>query len=94
MEEQNTQQDNLTAIGQLFFGSVLAWITRGTELHFKVKGKPEEVQAFTNVAFASKKFQEEVANPSATIESVMQKLNTKNLAAVEYEKVTGQRWPL
>lgn len=84
----------LTPIGKLFFGGLIAWIANDAKLHFKVKGTPEQIQALTKAVFASKRFQEEMKKPGATIESVIEKLNTKNLTAKEFEEVTKHSWPL
>jgi len=84
----------LTQIGKLFFAGVLAWITRGAKLHFKIKGSPEQMQALTNAAFASKKYHDELANPQATVESIMEKINQKQQAAKAFEEATGTAWPI
>lgn len=84
----------LTPIGKLFFGGLLAWITKDAQFHFKIKGTPEQVQAMANAVFASKRFQETIAKPDATIEEVIEKLNQKNLSAKEFANATQHDWPL
>ena len=84
----------LTPIGKLFFGGLLAWITKDAQFHFKIKGTPEQVQAMANAVFASKKFQETIAKPGATIEEVIEELNKKNKTAKEFASIVGNDWPL
>lgn len=84
----------LTPIGKLFFGGLIAWIAKDAQFHFKIKGTPEQMQALTKAVFASKRFQEEIKKSDATIESVIEKLNLKNQTAKEFEELTGNQWPL
>jgi hypothetical protein len=85
----------LTPIGKLFFGGLLAWITKDAQFHFKIKGTPEQVQAMANAVFASKRFHDTITNdPSATIEKVIEELNKKNKTAKEFASTVGNDWPL
>lgn len=84
----------LTPLGKLFFGSLIAWISKGSAMPFSIEGPPEHMKALAKAAFASKNYQDELNKPEATIESVMQKLNEKNSAAKEYEQTTGYQFPL
>jgi len=85
---------NLTPMGKLFFGTLVAWIVNGSAMPFKVRGTPEQMKALTDAVFASKRLQEEMKKPDATIESVIEKLNVKNEAAKQFEAVTGYAFPL
>jgi len=88
------QQTEMNPISKMFFGNVLAWMTKGAPLHWKLRGKPQEIEAFIKVLKTSKRFQEELVNPGATIDSVMEALNQKNLARTEFKTTTGKDWPL
>lgn len=84
----------LTPVGKLFFGSLLAWMVKGGTLNWKVKGDPAKLQAMVKAIFASKRFQDELSKPGATIESCLEKLNLRNISSKEFEEITGISWPL
>jgi hypothetical protein len=84
-------QLNLT--GKLFFGACAAWLA-GKAVNTMIRGTEEEVDAVYNVMIASKKFQEELQKPDATVSSVMEKLGLKNATARQFEKILGVEWPL
>lgn len=82
----------LSAVGKLFFASVVAGILFGKRSPFKVRATPQQVKAMTNAIIASKAFQDEMKKTGATVDSVIQKLNLKHLTAAEFEKITGKPW--
>jgi hypothetical protein len=84
----------LTPIGKLFFGGLLAWITKDAQFHFKIKGTPEQVQAMANAVFASKRFSDAISKEGTTIEEIIEKLNEKNKTAKEFSTATNHEWPL
>lgn len=86
--------DNLTPVGKLFFTSLIGWINNGHKLSWKLKGSPEKMTAMAKVVLATKYYQEETKKPDATIDSIMLKLQEKNQAADDFQKITGKRWPL
>lgn len=83
----------INLLGKLFLTSVAAWVL-GRAVNLKIRGTPHEVQAVANAMMASRRFQEELNRPGATVESVMQKLNLKHASAREFERILGMRWPL
>ena len=83
----------LSATGKLFFASLVAYLS-GAKSAVKLKATPEQIKVLGDVVRASKEFQEEVKNPNATIESVIEKMREKNLKAAEFVKTTGFPWPL
>lgn len=84
----------LSAAGKLFFASLISWLTTGSKSPVKLKATPEQVEALKKVVVASKEFQEEVNNPMASIESVIDKMRKKNLAVAEFNQVTKRSYPL
>jgi hypothetical protein len=64
------------------------------KLPIKIKGTPQQIQAIIDTIKASVEFQQEINNPDATIESVIQKLNAKNNFKADFEAKTGFAWPL
>jgi hypothetical protein len=83
----------LSPIGKLFFASAIGWIF-GKKLNIKLRGNPQYVQAVTNAIIASKKFQDELKRPGATVSSVLDALNLKKEMAKQFEEITGKQWPL
>lgn len=82
---------NLT--GKLFLASLGAWMV-GKTVNTKIRGNSDEITAVSNALMASKKFQEELHRPGATVDSVIEKLHIKQMSAAEFERVLGVRWPL
>lgn len=82
---------NLT--GKIFLASLGAWLV-GKVINTKLRGSRDEIQAVTNALMASKRFQEELKRPGATVESVIEKMRIKQMSASEFERVLGVRWPL
>lgn len=83
----------LNVVGKIFFVAAAAWLL-DRAVNVKVKGTRQEIDAVANVMMSSKRFQDELARPGATVESVMEKLNLKNASAREFERVLNVKWPL
>lgn len=90
-ERLNELQLNL--LGKIFFTAVGAWLV-GKMVNLKVRGTEQEIRAVSNAMMASRRFQEELRNPGASVESVMNKLGLKHASAREFERILGVRWPL
>lgn len=84
----------LSPIAQLYWGTLIAWITKDAAMPINITGTPAEVKAFANIAFATKRYHEATKDPNATIQSVMDALNKKKAAAEEFKNATGNIWPL
>jgi hypothetical protein len=82
---------NLT--GKIFLASLAAWVV-GKACSTKLRGTDTEVQAVVNALMSSRRFQDELRSPGASIQSVMEKLRIKQMSATEFERVLGIRWPL
>lgn len=83
----------LSLTGKMFLATLGAWMV-GKYVNTKIKGSRDEVQAVTNALLASKKFQEELRKPGATVQSVIDKLHVKQMSASEFQRVFGVPWPL
>jgi len=83
----------LNFLGKIFLASVGAWLF-GKLTNVKVRGTKEQVDAVANAMLASRKFQDELNRPGASVESVIQKLDLKNASAREFEARLGVKWPL
>ena len=79
--------------GKLMLAALGAWIV-GKVVNTKLRGNRDEVTAVANALSASKRFQDELRKPGASVESVAEKLRIKQMSASEFERVLGVRWPL
>lgn len=80
-------------LGKIFLAAVAAWVV-GKATNLKIRGTPAEVKAVTDAMLASRRFQDELSRPGATVNSVMQKLGLKNASVREFERILGIAWPL
>lgn len=87
------QELHLNLLGKMFLTAVGAWVI-GKATNLKLRGTPQEINAVANALKSSRKFQDELAKPGATVQSVMEKLRVKNMSAREFERVFGVKWPL
>jgi len=92
-KSHNLNELHLNLVGKMFFASVGAWLM-GRLTNMKVRGTPEEVDAVANVLMSSRRFQDELSRPGASVESVTQKLGIKHSSAKEFERILGVPWPL
>lgn len=84
---------HISTVGKIFLAGVAAWlVSRPSRL--KVRGTPDEVDALKNALMASRKFQDELNRPGATVQTVMDRLQLKNVTAQEFERILGVPWPL
>jgi len=83
----------MNVLGKIFLTSVAAWLV-GKAINLKIRGTPEEVNAVAQAMIDSRRFQEELERPGATVDSVMNKLNLKHASAREFERVLGIKFPL
>lgn len=91
MEKLNELHTNM--IGKIFYTACAAWLV-GRITNIKLRGSQTEVQAIANAMLASKRFQQEMQKPGASVEDVMNKLNLKHASAQEFERVLGVPFPL
>lgn len=82
---------NLT--GKLLLASLGAWLV-GKVVNTKIRGNEDEISAVSNALMASRRFQDELNKPGASVQSVIEKLRVKQMSASEFERVLGVKWPL
>lgn len=87
------QELHLNLLGKVFIAAAAAWVI-GKATNLKLRGTPQEVQAVANALQSSRRFQDELRRPGATVQSVMSKLRVKNMSAREFERTFGVKWPL
>lgn len=102
-QKEQLNEFSLSWAGKLFFAGVASYLAGvglqkaaagAPKLPFKIRGTPEQIKAITDAILASKAFQEEIKKPGATVESVIQKLNLRNMNKDRFKQLTGRPWPL
>lgn len=83
----------LNLAGKLMVAAMGSWLL-GKMTNIKLKGSPAEIRAVTNALLSSKRFQDELKKPGATVQSVADKLGLKSMSASQFERTFGVRWPL
>lgn len=91
VEELNELHLNL--VGKMMLTAIGAWMA-GKATNLKFRGSKREVEAVANALQASKKFQDELRKPGASVANVMDKLGVKHMTAREFERMFGVKWPL
>lgn len=98
IKDEPLKEINLSWAGKLFFAGAAAFILgKGLEkmnVPIKIKGNPEEIRAVVDAIMSSKRFQQELSRPGATIESVIEKLEIRNMTKDQFRRITGKPWPL
>jgi hypothetical protein len=84
---------HLNLLGKIFFATAAAWLV-GKLTNLKVRGTPEQVNAVSNALLSSRRFQDELQRPGASVESVVQKLGIKHMSAQAFERELGIPWPI
>lgn len=84
---------SLSLTGKIFLASLGAWMA-GKLVNTKIRGSEDEINAVANAMMASRRFQEELQKPGASVQSVIDKLRIKQMSASEFERALGVRWPL
>ena len=80
-------------LGKLFFASLGLWVV-GKVTKTKLRGTPEEIRAVAEALTSSKHFQDELSKPGASVQSVLDKLDVKNMSAEKFERIFGMNWPI
>jgi len=91
VDKLNELHTNL--LGKIFYAAVGAWLI-GKATGLKMRGTPDEVNAIANAMTSSRRFQDELSRPGATVESVFEKLALKNASRAQFERTLGISWPI
>lgn len=92
-EKRPLNELHVNLLGKIFLAAIGAWLV-GRMTNLKVRGTRQEIEAVANAMMASKRFQEELGKPGASVESVMHKLGLKHATARQFEQILGIPWPL
>jgi hypothetical protein len=91
--EQTLNEFKISTLGKVFFAT-LGLAALGKMVRTRIRGTQEQVDAIAGALVSSRKFQEELNKPGATVDSVVQKLGVKNMSTSQFERVFGVPWPL
>jgi len=89
----NLHERDLNLLGKIMFTAIGAWLV-GKATNIKLRGSQEEIQTVYNAMVSSRRFQDELHRPGATVDSVMTKLQLKNASSQQFEKILNIAWPL
>lgn len=84
----------LSAVGKLFFASLIVTLMTGKSSPFRISGRQEDIQILARAIQSSKRFQDEIRKPGATIDSVIRSMDLKNVDARNFQARFGVPWPL
>lgn len=84
----------MTTLGKLVFASIITTMVTGQRSPFKLSGDPRKVEILAKAVQSSKRFQEEVKRPGASVDSVMRALDAKHIDARNFKSIFGADWPL
>jgi hypothetical protein len=90
---QQLNELHVNGVGKLLFVSVAAWLA-GKAISMRIRASKQEALALAKAMIASKRFQQEISKPGATVDSVMKVLGDKTKSAREFEDTFNMRWPL
>jgi len=77
---------------KIFFGFVANWILNSKVQSHKILGNQYQVDIVKKAILESKKFHDELFNPNTTIDLINLKMNSKNFAIKEFEKLFKIKW--
>ena len=83
----------MTTMSKILLFIVGAWLV-GKYFKLKVRGSQKQISTLASAMISSKKFQDELKRPGASLENVMNKLKVKNMDADRFQKTFGIKWPV
>lgn len=84
----------MTTLGKLFFASLVTSIMTGQSSPFRLSGDKHKIDIIVQAVRSSKRFQDEIKRPGATVDSVIRAMDLKNVDARNFKHVFGVDWPL
>jgi hypothetical protein len=84
----------MTTLGKLVFASLLVSMTTGKRSPFKLSGDQRKIDILAKAVQSSKRFQDEIKRPGATVDSVIRAMDMKNIDARNFKSVFGAEWPI
>lgn len=84
----------MTTLGKLVFASIITTMVTGQRSPFKLSGDPRKIEILSRAIRSSKRFQDEIKRPGATVDSVIRALDAKNVDARNFRSIFGVDFPL
>lgn len=84
----------MTTLGKLFFASLITSALTDRPSPFKLSGDRRRIEVLARAVQSSKRFQDEIKRPGATVDSVIRALDLKNVDSRNFERVFGVRFPM
>lgn len=84
---------HVNLLGKLALLAIAATVV-GKVTNVKLRGTKQEIDTISNAIVSSRRFQEEISKPGATVQSVMSKLGMKQMSAKEFERLLGIPFPM
>lgn len=84
----------MTTLGKLVFASIITTMVTGQRSPFKLSGDPRKIETLSKAVQSSKRFQDEIRRPGATVDSVIRALDAKNIDARNFRQIFGTDFPL
>ena len=88
------QNYRMTTLGKIVFASMIATMVTGQRSPFKLSGDPRKINVLARAIQSSKRYQDEIRRPGATVDSVFRALDLKHVDARNFKAVYGADWPL
>lgn len=84
----------MTTLGKLVFASIITTMVTGQRSPFKLSGDPRKIEILSKAVQSSKRFQDEIKRPGATVDSVIRALDAKNIDGNNFRSIFGVPFPL
>jgi hypothetical protein len=83
----------LTTMSKILLFIVGAWLV-GKFFKLKVRGSQQQISTLASAMMSSKRFQDELKRPGASLNGVLDRLKVKNMDADRFQKTFGIKWPV
>lgn len=83
----------ISTVGKIFLAGIACSLL-GKKSNLKVSGTVEQIEILKRAMNDSKSFQEELDNPKATVQTIMEKLRMKNASTEDFSNAFNLPWPL
>jgi hypothetical protein len=93
-KKNSSTQDVLNTLEKKkFLSFVESWIT-GKKNSLVINGTAEQVDSVKSVFEATRNFQNEISKSDTTLGVLTERLEEKKIAAANFERIFGMKWPL
>ena len=83
----------LTTMSKILLFIVGAWLV-GKFFKLKVRGSQQQISTLASAMMSSRRFQDELKRPGASLNGVLDRLKVKNMDADRFQKTFGIKWPV